>query len=83
MSLFRDRLTPEQIRATYTHYGTLHGVPVYVNPETGEVCERNGVPSWWLLLMVEVNQFINAGASLINPAYEATWPIRIDGPIEE
>lgn len=81
MSLIRDRLTPEAIRAAYTHYGTLHGVPIYCNPETGDVRERNGTPSWWLTFVLAVNQFVNTGAALLNPRYEATWPIRIDGPI--
>lgn len=78
----RSPLTPAEIRADYTHHGRLYGVPVYVHADTFEICERNGVPSWWLPLVAEVNRFINTVAATLNPAFDPQWPIRLDRPVE-
>ena len=73
----RHPLTPTQIRADYTHHGHLHGVPIYVHADTCAVCERNGVPSWWLPLIVETNRFVNTVAAFLNPEFDPQWPIRL------
>lgn len=43
-----NMLSKDEIKSGYTHYATLHGVPIYFNEHNNAVCARNWVPDFLL-----------------------------------
>jgi hypothetical protein len=84
MAVF-SRLTKEQIRQDYDHYGLMFGaIPVYIGgaeTEAPRVCVRN----WWPEWLLDVGEVIFGACvwlkSAIDPTYEPMYPIAITGKI--
>jgi hypothetical protein len=78
MAVF-NRLTQKQIEDNYTHYASLHGVPIYFNNNGfgNGVCVRNFYPEFLLDVMEQLfNGFVFI-SSIINSDYEPMYPIKL------
>lgn len=77
------RLTSEQIRKQFTHYGWFAGlIPCYLSDDAEcRLQERNWIPECALTATTWVyGQFI-AAVSFFDEDYEPAWPIVITGEI--
>lgn len=85
MAVFQ-RLSTEEIRRDYTHYGRLYGlVPVYVGDPEGpapRVCIRNWWPEWVLDACEAIFGLCVAARCAMDPTYEPMYPIALTGEIE-
>lgn len=77
MALFK-RLTKEQIEKDYTHYGFLHGVPIYYNNDGHNVCVRNWCPE----LLLDIGEFLFGLTVMIFNIENPMYAIKITGKIK-
>lgn len=81
------RLTKQQIRDKYTHYGLFWGcVPVYVNmlnDECPDVATRNWIPEWTLDFVDWLSWLPIQLMTLANPEYKPMFAIALTALIEE
>jgi len=78
-------LSPQEIRADFTHHGWFAFCPVYLGedgPDGVKVCERNGIPSWWFGLAEVFMGLVIFLISAVDHDYEAQWGFIVTGEIE-
>ena len=83
MAIFQ-RMSKSDIEQ-YTHYALFLGfVPVYFREEGGEGCAM-AVRNWWPEWIMDAGEFLFSlfcwCASLIDPSFEAEYPITLTGEI--
>lgn len=80
-----DRLSHEEIRKHFTHYGLFCGViPVYVGDIDGEECTmavRNWWPEWLMDAANALYRVAFTVMEIFNPDIEPGWPILLTGEI--
>ena len=81
------RLSKQQIRNQFTHYGLFWGcVPVYVNmrnDECPDVATRNWIPEWTLDFADWLSWLPVQIMTLANPEHEPMFAIALTGLIED
>ena len=78
MATFR-RLTKAQIAEEYTHYGFLHGIPIYYNDDGHRVCVRN----WWPEWLLDVGEFFFGLTIDLFNIEDAMYAIKLTGKIDK
>lgn len=83
MAVFK-MLSKSYIQRTFTHKALFVGaVPVYLNPETGDVAVRNGVPDWAFDVAEFIAQKVRAIISKSKAGYVPMGDFLITGPISK
>lgn len=80
MAVFK-RLKKADMFGTFTHYATLYGVPVYYGEEGTKIAVRNWYPEWLLDAATAIAEQFDMLATMVNPAYEPQFKIRVGKPI--
>ncbi|AUR84424.1 hypothetical protein NVP1055O_48 [Vibrio phage 1.055.O._10N.286.55.E9] len=80
MAIF-NRLTKSDLFGTFTHYATLHGVPIYYGEDGDQVAVRNGYPEWLLDAASAVDGFLTYLATMVNPTYDPIFRIKVGKPM--
>ncbi|AGG89903.1 hypothetical protein [Rhodanobacter denitrificans] len=78
-------LSPQEIRADFTHYGWLAFCPVYLaedGPDGVKVCERNGIPAWVFGAAEAVMALAIFLLSAVDHYYKPQWGFIVTGEIE-
>ena len=74
-------LTDAEIREEFTNYGWFGLCPIYLSMDNGGVsmCERNGVPEFWMAINSAVIWFALLVVTIIAPDVEPGFPVYV-GP---
>jgi len=80
MAIFK-RLGKSDLFGTFTHYATLHGVPIYYGDDGNQVAVRNWYPEWLLDVATFIDDTLASLATLVNPCYDHQFKIKIGDPI--
>lgn len=83
MAVFK-KLSQSYIQRTFTNRALFQGVvPVYLNPLTGDVAVRNGVPDWTFDAVELIVVMVRRVRKKFSRTYEPIGDFLITGPIQK